>query len=443
MTTAPTVIVGNGVTGITAARFLRKADDRPILVISDESRYFWSRTALMYIYMGQLTYAETKPYEDFFWDKNRITLVHDRVEYLDANGKQLHLRNGKPIPYSQLILAVGSVPVMHDWKGMDLEGVQGMYGLPDLERLENLTPRIRRAVVVGGGLIGVELAEMLHSRQIPVTFLVREPLYFRKVLPEAEAQLITRHLRRHGIDLRLETELAELIGEGGRVRAVRTKSGEELPCDFVGITIGVRPNVDWLRDSPLEIDRGILVNRYFETNLPEVYSAGDCAQFREPLPSGRTLEQLWYTGRMQGECLAYNLTGQRVPYDPGVFYNSAKFFDIEYQTYGQVPADLPAEQATLYWQHPREEKAIRVNYDRTHGHVVGFNVLGIRYRHEVCRQWIEARTPIREVLSRLPEANFDPEFAPTFEHELVKQYNRQHPEATLPVRKRKRGWWGR
>lgn len=419
------VILGNGISGITAARFIRKRSDHEILVISDESDEFFSRTALMYIYMGHLRERDTRPYEPWFWDKNRIQRLRARIAHTDFDKKILRATNGRTIAYDKLVLAVGSRSNKFGWPGEALQGVQGLYHLQDLETMEQTRPA--NAVIVGGGLIGVEMAEMLHSRQIPVTFLVREKDVWGNVLPPEEAAMVSRHLREHHIDLRLETELQEILGDDrGHCRAVVTKAGEMIACSFVGLTVGVRPNIDFLKNSALEANRGILVNDYLETNLPDVYAVGDCAELRRPQPGRRSIEAIWYTGRMMGETLAHSLTGNRTAYDPGIWFNSAKFFDIEYQVYGDIRAELPPEQASLYWEHADGKKSIRLNYEKTTGRTLGFNLMGVRYRHEVCERWLRAGAHIETVLPQLGLANFDPEFSAQYEVQLVAQYNRQN-----------------
>ena len=141
----------------------------------------------------------------------------------------------------------------------------------------------------------------------------------------------------HHIDLRFETELKEILpDDNGRARAVITSKGDEVACEQVGLTVGVHPNINFVRKSEIACDRGILINEYFETNIADVYAIGDCAQFCTPLPGRRPIEQVWYTGKMHGETLASTITGNKRVYQPGIWWNSAKFFDIEYQTYGIV-----------------------------------------------------------------------------------------------------------
>lgn len=448
------VILGNGIAGITAARHIRQRSDHEITVVSDESDYFFSRTALMYVYMGHMRFRDIQPYEDWFWAKNRIQLRRARVESIDFQGKKLLADNGDSIAYDKLLIATGSVSNRFGWPGQDLDGVHGLYHLQDLEAMERRSTHLlngpqsdNRAVIVGGGLIGVEMAEMFHSRGIPVTFLVREPGFWNSVLPPEEAQLVSRHLREHHIDLRLETELKEILPATdvpSGVGAVVTTAGEKIDCGFVGLTVGVRPNVDFLKNTELEIRRGILVDAYLETSIPGVFAAGDCAEMRQPLPGRKPIEAVWYTGRMMGETAAHNLIvdcGTRIAdiersnpkseirnlqsYTPGIWFNSAKFFDIEYQVYGDIRARLPDNQASLYWEHHDGKKSIRLNYEKSDGHVVGFNLMGVRYRQEVCEKWIRDQTNIEAVLQQLGLANFDPEFCPEHEAELVQLYNQK------------------
>lgn len=443
------VILGNGIAGITAAREIRKRSDDEILVISGESDHFYSRTALMYIYMGHMTYENTKPYEDWFWEKNRIRLMRAWVRRLDAENKLLQLANGASVSYDVLILATGSKSNKFGWPGQDLDGVQGLYGLQDMATMEEFTSDIDRAVVVGGGLIGIEMVEMLSSRAIPVTFLVRETTWMEQLFPSEESEMVGRHIAEHGVDLRLGTELERIEGDdSGRVRAAIVKgTSEEIPCQFLGLTVGVSPNVDFLRENAdetgLEIDRGILVDEYLRTSLPDVYALGDCAQVRNPEPGRRPVEALWYVGRRMGQTVARTITGDETVYDAGLWFNSAKFMDIEYQVYGKITAQPDDGEDTLYWEHDDGKRSIRLQYREDDLRILGFNLMGVRYRHETCHQWITEGRDVPYVLENLGAANFDPEFYAQHEGDLVRLFNERHPDRAVQL-KRKRGlggWW--
>jgi NAD(P)H-nitrite reductase large subunit len=422
------VIIGNGISGVTTARHVRKKSNKNITIISAETDYFFSRTALMYIYMGHMKYEHTKPYEDWFWAKNNINLVRDYVTDINTNQKKVNLKSGDVINYDQLIIATGSRSNKFGWPGQDLPGVQGLYSYQDLELLEQNTAGIKRAVIVGGGLIGIELAEMLTSRKIPITFLVREKNFWDIILPEDEAKLINRHILEHGIDLRLSTELKEITsGTDGRVNGVITSKNEIINCQFVGLTVGVHPNIEFLKDSPIETNRGVLVNEYLETNIPDVYAAGDCAEIKvADLDNRNRIEQLWYTGRMQGEALAKTICGEKTKYGRGIWFNSAKFFDIEYQTYGFV-SNIPREgESSFYWESQNHRRCLRIVYNSKSRAVLGFNVFGIRLKQVVCRNWIREEKDIDYVINHLDQANFDPEFFTSFWNEISEKYAKEN-----------------
>lgn len=418
------VILGNGIAGISTARHLRKLDPAcRISIISAETDHFFSRTALMYIYMGHLRYAHTKPYEDSFWPENRIELLRTQVEAIVPARRELQLTGGETLAYDKLVLATGSRSNFFGWPGQELEGVQGLYSYQDLENLEATTPGIRRGVIVGGGLIGIELAEMLHSRGKAVTFLVRENSFWSNVLPAAESAMVNREILRNGIALRLGAGLAEILpDDAGRVRAVRTTAAEEIPCEFVGITAGVSPRIELAAETGIETGRGFLVDEYLQTNVPDIYAIGDCAELRQPAPGRRGIEAVWYTGKLMGPVLARTLTGEPTPYRQGVWFNSAKFFDLEYQVYGEVPNAPRENEQHLYWEHSNGKHAIRIVYQAQNGRVLGFNLMGVRYRAQACMDWIAQGAHIESVLHMLPRANFDPEFYPAFEAAVLRQY---------------------
>ncbi|MCC5936360.1 MAG: NAD(P)/FAD-dependent oxidoreductase [Lunatimonas sp.] len=440
------VILGNGISGVTCARYIRKHNgDLSITVVSGESVYFYSRTALMYVYMGHMKWEHTKPYEDWFWEKNRINLCKAWVSRVAFEDKELVFEDGSRLRYDILVLATGSKPAAYGWQGQDLPGVQGLYSLQDLALLEKNTRSIKHAVIVGGGLIGVELAEMLRSRKISVTMLVREGHFWGNVLPKEEGVLIGDHIGQHGVDLRLHVELEQVIpGEDGRVSAVKTSAGETIACDFVGLTVGVVPNVDFLRtDSDettvLEIGRGVLVNAYFETNIPDVYAVGDCAEFREaPSPERKKIEQVWYTGRMHGETLGANLgKSQRRSYQPGHWFNSAKFFDLEYQVYGSVP-NVPEEGLeTFFWQHEQRPVAMRLVYQAGTRVLVGIHAIGWRLDHVFFDDTISKGWTAEQVLESLEEASFNSEF---YRHSCEAVRQAFTKQTGISVTRNKKSW---
>ena len=436
------VIIGNGISGVTTARHIRKLSNNKITIISAEAEFFFSRTALMYVYMGHMKFEHTQPYENWFWKKNNIELKQAFVEKVNSEGKQVIFSNGETMNYDKLIIATGSKPNKFGWPGQDLEAVMGMYHKQDLENLEKYAPNnkvCKRAVIVGGGLIGIEMAEMLRSRDIPVTFLVRESSFWNGVLPAEESEMINKHIKEHHIDLRLNCNLKEILSdENGKARAVViAETNEEIPCDVVGLTAGVSPNISFLKDSGIELGRGVKVNHFLETNIKDIYAIGDCAEQHEAIDQRRPIEAVWYTGRMMGETLAQTICGNRTEYKPGHWFNSAKFLDLEYQTYGWVWAQPKENEARFYWEHSDGKKCIHINYDKNTHEFIGINTFGIRMRHEFFDKVLTEKQSIEYVLEHLADANFDPEFYKLHEKEIVSKFNKEN---NTNIQLKKKSW---
>lgn len=431
------VIIGNGIAGVTAARHIRKLSNKRITIVSAESKYFFSRTALMYVFMGHMRFEDTQPYESWFWNKNRIELKQAYVEKVDTDNKVVYFTGGEKMAFNQLIIASGSKPNKFGWPGENAKGVLGLYHKQDLDELEKYAPNnsiCKRAVIVGGGLIGIELAEMLRSRNIPVTFLVREDSFWNNVLPFEESEMIHQHILEHHIDLRRSTRLKAIhTNENGKVKSVTVEeSNEEISCDIVCLTVGVSPNIDFLRHSKIETKTGVLVDRFLSTNTDGIYAIGDCAEQRTPIGNRKAIESVWYTGRMMGETVARTVCGTLTAYQPGHWFNSAKFFDLEYQTYGWIwPHEREGEQH-FYWEHSGGKKAIRINFNRLNRQFIGINALGLRMRHNFFDQALKEQRSVEYVLKHLRKANFDPEFYSRYETEIIDKFNReQHTNIQL------------
>ncbi len=421
------VIIGNGIAGVTAARHIRRLSSiHKVTIVSAESEYFFSRTALMYVYMGHMKFEHTQPYENSFWRKSKIDLVHDTVLSINVQAKQLILQKQPLLSYDSLIIATGSKTSMYDWSGQEAEGVLGLYSKQDLEQLEKLSAGAKQAVVVGGGLIGIELAEMLHSRGMQVHMLVREKSFWNTVLPAGESAMVNREILRHGIHLHLGEELDSIVHTGGKANAVQTKSGKKIDAQIIGICTGVKPNIGFIANSGIATDKGILVDGNLQTNVPGIYAIGDCAQQKNALPGRKPIEAVWYTGRMMGEALAATICGKSTAYAPGPWFNSAKFFNIEYMTYGQVQAsEKEGEEEHFYWEHADGTRSLRLAYHPGSRKFLGINLMGIRMKHDFFHQALVQEKSVDEIVQNLRKANFDPEFYNKYEGAIIESFSKK------------------
>jgi NADPH-dependent 2,4-dienoyl-CoA reductase/sulfur reductase-like enzyme len=417
------VIVGNGICGIESALALRGRDDSArITLVSDEHDHFFSRPALMYVFAGQTTLRDTEPYDRDLYERLRFEGLRKRVASVDPPEHVLLFEDGSRLSYDKLLLAAGSRARPAPWPGSEGPGLHYFVTLRDLEGLDAEARPGQRAMVVGGGLIGVEVAEILHHRGLHVDFVVRETWYFPLALDRQEAELVTEHLRGHGIEMRLGTNVSEIVRAGGQIRAVRLETGEERLADIVVSAIGVVPNTGFLAGSGITLSKGgaVETDDALRTSVPDIWAAGDCANVTWADGSRRP-EQLWYTARDQGRVAARSMLGDEVAYRRGTWYNSAKFFDLEYTTVGWVPVLLNWDNTPLdpgpdvrswYQRVPGQSVSQRIvcKGDR----VVGFNFLGSRWDHEPLARWIEERRSLDWVLAHLGEAQFDEELTPRF-----------------------------
>ncbi len=408
------LIVGNGVAGTRCALTLRERDeDVKIQLLSDESDYFFSRTALMYAFMDRLARKDMEPYERKVYDKQRIERVRGRVTDIDATAKTVKINGEKSLSFDELVLATGSVA-----RGLTVpnqaaikSGLLHFVTLQHLDACEALTPSTREAVVVGGGLIGIELVECLLHHKIKTTFVVREGWYWPAALCKEEGEIVAEHLRAQGVNLVVSEQIKDVVVDAnGRVESVTLTSGTSLPCQMLGVAIGVEPQVKWLsscKTSP-KVNRGIVTDSALRTSLSHVWAAGDCAEV--PVGDGdeTLVEPIWYAAKRQGEFVARQLSGGHEKYVPPRFFNSAKFFHIEYTTVGDWRIIPKGAQSLLMRPKSKSEVSVRIVHHENK--MVAFNAIGSRWDHNIINRWIDEGRPLEWVRAQLHQAQFDVEF---------------------------------
>jgi NADPH-dependent 2,4-dienoyl-CoA reductase/sulfur reductase-like enzyme len=445
------VIIGNGVAGMEAALSVRARQPKwNVTIVSEESDHYFSRTALMWVFCGQMNQRDIEPLERDAYQRLELRRVRARAIGLDTNGKRVLLGGGlEPLPYDRLLIACGSRPRPGPWPGSRLRGIGHFVTMQDLAWYESevhggasrggAPPRpdahlatttedspyrfrevaarargklARHPAIIGGGLIGIEAVEIALAAGLRPHFFVREEWFWPIALEPREAVWISDRMSEHGVEVHLGHEVRRLEGdEAGNVSRVVTDKGE-YDTDCVVTAIGVIPNTGWLEGSPIELDErtgGILVDEGLATNLPDVFAAGDCAAVRW-FDGTRRPEQLWYTARDQGRIAGRQLLGDQARYERGIWYNSAKLMDIEYTTVGLVNWNIDREQNWFFEETGRVRSTTRivVQDDR----VVGFNLLGRRWDHSVLMRWIEQRRSLDWVLDHLERARFDTELVP-------------------------------
>ena len=331
------VIVGSGVAGIAAIEAIRSVDGSgEITLIGNDPHGFYSRPGLAYYLSGELheqALFSKKP-EDF--RRLRVRYVIGHVKCVLRDQYFLELEGRTYVPYDRLLLSLGAVAIPLEVLGSKLEGVLKLDHLNDAYEIIKLARRGKTAVVVGGGITALELVEGLVTRGMKVHYLLRGDRYWSNVLDYQESKIVEQRLRQEGVNLHYQSEIAEIIGKHNRVNFVRLKDGTGLHCDLLAYAIGVQPQTHLARMAALEIDRGILVNEYMQTNDPSIFAAGDVAQVYDLNSKHWVMDSLWTAAREQGTIAGLNMAGRKKVYFKSVPFNVTRLAGLTTTIIGVV-----------------------------------------------------------------------------------------------------------
>jgi NAD(P)H-nitrite reductase large subunit len=207
--------------------------------------------------------------------------------------------------------------VRPDIPGADLEGVVTLDNLDDARHILKLAKKASRAVVVGGGITAVELAEGLAANKVRVQYLMRGERYWSSVLANHESALVEARLHEDGIAIQRNVELARVVGDKrGRVVGVETKSGQLIACDMVAVAVGTQPRLELAKQIGLETGRGIFTDEHLRTSAPDIFAAGDAAEVLDPATGKRGMDSLWSVANAQGRLVGANMTGDSQSFAP-------------------------------------------------------------------------------------------------------------------------------
>lgn len=276
------VVIGNGMAGIrTVEEVLKRTPDSyQITVFGAEPQCNYNRILLSPVLAGEKTIQDIVLNDEHWYYRNGITLYKGKtVVAIDRRRRIVRTEDGTEAPYDRLLLATGSTPVVLPLPGKDLAGVIGFRDIQDVERMLEAAERYRHAVVIGGGLLGLEAANGLRKQGMEVTVVHILDSLMERQLDKPASTLLRRSLEDTGLKFMMEAQTEALLGDE-RVRAVRFKDGTEVPADLVVMAVGIRPNVALAKSAGLYCERGIVVNDTMQTYDPRIYAVGECVQHR-------------------------------------------------------------------------------------------------------------------------------------------------------------------
>ena len=277
------VMVGNGMAGVrTLEELLKIAPDLyDITVFGAEPHANYNRILLSPVLAGEMTLKEIMLNDVDWYEQHGIRLhLGKKVTKIDRGARKVIAADGTTESYDRLLLATGSNPFIVPIPGVDLQGVISYRDIADTEAMIDASSRYRNAVVIGGGLLGLEAANGLKLRGMNVTVVHLMPWLMERQLDRNAAGMLQRSLEQKGLSFLLEKQTAEVVGRDGRVAAVRFKDGEEIAADLVVMAVGIRPNVELAQSAGLHCNRGIVVSDTMQTHDPRIYSVGECVAHR-------------------------------------------------------------------------------------------------------------------------------------------------------------------
>ncbi len=331
------VIVGGGPAGVHAAVAIRAAGgDGSVLVLDRDRDPPYYRTELDTYVGGSTPDAEMPLNPPEFYREQRIELRLETVVTRVAPAERtVELTDGGRVGYDALLLAPGSAPLTLSVPGASAAGVMTIRTWEDARTLVRLVTSTDRPVaVIGGGVLGLILAEGIRKRGRPVVLLEREPRLWAPLLDEPASDLVRAAVERAGIEVLLGDQVAEIEAEGGCVAGVRTAGGRRIPAAAVVVAVGVRPDIGFLQDSGVRTDRGILIDHEFRTNVPDVFAAGDAAQGYDPVSGLFRVVTNWNNAVEQGKLAGACMAGTGQPYRGVIVSNSETFCGLRVTVLG-------------------------------------------------------------------------------------------------------------
>ncbi len=350
MTVYHYLIIGNGAAGLSAAEIIRQRDPAGrVTIVTSEPYHHYSRPGIAYYVLDQVPERQLICRSHAFYRDHRFELLFATVSEIDPEARLVRLNTGQPIAYDALLLATGASAVKPRFPGGDLRGVLTFDTLDDAKQVIRAGRKAKSAVVVGGGITAMELAEGLNHQGARTHLLQRGDRIWPRLFDERESAIVAGRIHREGIHVHYREELEEILGKRGRVAGVRLKSGRAIKCQAVGIAIGVRPNLDLVRDLPITQDKGVMVDQFMQSSQPGLFAAGDVAQVYDRWTNEHNLDILWPSAINEGRAAGNNMVDAvrgRQPtyqYQKESPFNCALLFGLHLTVIGRVGSSSTAD----------------------------------------------------------------------------------------------------
>ncbi|MFH1414155.1 MAG: FAD-dependent oxidoreductase [Candidatus Omnitrophota bacterium] len=334
------VVIGNSAAGISGVEAIRTKDRQSkITVISDEDYNSYCRCLISYYLSGEVKEDKIFYRPESFYKNNNINLIlNKKVARIDPKKNRVILEDKSNLGYDSLLIATGSSPKFPEINGIKKKGVFGFRTIKDAKEIAWLVPVTKTACVLGGGLIGLKAAYGLKKRGVDVKVIIGSKQVLSQMLDFESAQFVKKRLEENGIELILGENVQEIIGNGD-IKAVKLDSGKAIGCSLVIVGKGVSPNIGLIKDTQIKVNQGIVTKEFLDTNIPNIYAAGDVSESFDITLGRHAVNALWPVAVEQGKTAGLNMAGEKMKYQGSLGMNSIEFFGLPVISLGIYKAE--------------------------------------------------------------------------------------------------------
>lgn len=399
------LIIGGGIAGTTAAETIRRNNpDASVAIVNAEPHRLYSRVMLSKpnIFLGQVPFEQIWLKSQDWYAKNKIDfLPGKRAVSLNTADKTVDLDDGQTLGYDKLLLAIGACARRLSIPGLEKQGIFHVRALEDGKAIMEAVKTAKKAVVVGGSFIGFEMADLLRQKGLDVSMVFDTEHCWEPILDKTSSQMIESVLKKAGVKIYGGSRIKEIAGKE-KAEKVVLENGTELGCDLVIFGVGVVCPHEWLKDSGLEVKRGIITNEFLETNASDVWAAGDVAEYKDLIVENFVILGAWINAQEQGKTAALNMLGQKQPFKKVSFYTTHGFG----ASVAFVGDASPAEDRERVVRVIPEASA-SVQFFVKNGRVVGATAVNRAQDVQVIVKLIEGRVEVGDKLKELSDPKFD------------------------------------
>ncbi|MBU1090779.1 MAG: FAD-dependent oxidoreductase, partial [Candidatus Omnitrophica bacterium] len=400
------LIIGNSAAGVAGIESIRKNDKQSkITVISDEDYNSYCRCLISYYLSGEVKEDKILYRPESFYKENNINLLlNKKVVHIDPKKNRVILEDKSNLGYDSLLIATGASPKIPEITGIKKKGVFGFRTIKDAKEIEGLVPVTKTACVLGGGLIGLKAAYGLKKRGVDVKVIIGSKQVLSQMLDFESAQFVQKRLEENGIELILGQNVQEIIGNGD-IKAVKLDSGKAIGCSLVIVGKGVSPNIGLIKDTQIKINQGVITGELLDTNIPNIYAAGDVSESFDIALGRHAVNALWPVAVEQGKTAGLNMAGEKTNYQGSVGMNSIEFFGLPIISLGIYKAgkeELSLEELKLSQVRSNNYKKLLLRNNV----IIGAILIGNIKNSGIFLRLIRERTDISTIKDKLLQEDF-------------------------------------